>query len=59
MSGFAVKVIEFNKKLSFAGNLPDGIRIMNPFKENPEILTVSEKFYKMFYSDAKKRNPYV
>lgn len=53
---FADKVIAFNKQVHFDGKLPKGIRIMNPFREDENILTVSSTFYKKFYSDHKKRH---
>ncbi len=55
MSTFANKVIQFNKQLSFKGKLPRGIRIMNPFQDNPEIASISNKFYNKFYNDSKNR----
>ncbi len=55
MNTFADKVIQFNKELSFSGKLPKGIRIINPFKENSEIIPITEIFYKKFYNDSKKR----
>jgi Uracil DNA glycosylase superfamily len=56
MSTFADRVISFNKNLHFKGRLPSGIKVMNPFKENPGILPVVEKFYKCFYNDNQKRH---
>jgi len=56
MKTFADKVITFNKHIEFNGKLPAGIRIMNPFKENPEALTISTAFYKKFYNDNHKRH---
>jgi hypothetical protein len=53
---FADKVIQFNKQLDFTGSLPAGIRIMNPFKENPEVVILMEQFYKKFYNDNDNRN---
>ena len=53
---FADKVIRFNKQLHFEGELPAGIRIMNPFKENPQVIDIMEQFYKKFYDDNHKRN---
>jgi hypothetical protein len=53
---FADKVIQFNKQLDFNGSLPPGIRIMNPFKENPEVNILMEVFYKRFYDDDNKRH---
>ena len=56
MTTFAANVIQFNKGLSFKGKLPKGISIINPFKENEEIIQISEIFYNKFYNDNKKRN---
>ena len=53
---FANKVIRFNKQLDFNGELPPGIRIMNPFKENPQVMSIMEQFYKKFYDDNAKRH---
>lgn len=53
---FADKVISFYKGLEFSGTLPDGISIMNPFKENPQIIPVISEFYNRFYNDEKPRN---
>ena len=55
MTKFAQKIIQFNRTISFNGKLPEGIRIMNPFRENPEILSISEKFYNTFYNNTHKR----
>lgn len=52
---FADKVIEFNNELDYTDILPKGIRIMNPFKSNPEVLEISARFYKRFYNDRQKR----
>lgn len=51
MKTFADKVIAFNKKLEFAGSLPVGISIMNPYKEDKNILPLSSSFYKKYYDD--------
>jgi hypothetical protein len=56
MPKIASNIIAFNKTLEFSGNLPPGIRIMNPFKENPEALRASSVFYKKYYSDQRKRH---
>lgn len=52
---FADKVIQFNQALNFEKPLPDGIRIMNPYLENPEALKVSSGFYQKYFSDTKNR----
>jgi hypothetical protein len=53
---FADKIISFYSELEFNGTLPDGISIMNPFKENPEIIPSISQFYNRFYNDEKSRN---
>ena len=48
---FADRVIDFNKHIHFEGKLPAGIRIMNPFREDDNVIPVSSAFYKKFYDD--------
>lgn len=55
METFADKVITFNKELDFSGELYNGIQVMNPFRQNKEVLSVMDIFYRKFYSDTKKR----
>jgi hypothetical protein len=55
-SNFAEKIISFYRELDFGGFLPPGIKIMNPFRNNPEILPVISQFYIKFYNDNKKRH---
>lgn len=52
---FADKVIAFNQQLDFKDPLPEDIRIMNPFRENPGVLAISTAFYRKFYSDDQPR----
>ncbi len=56
MTTFADKVIAFNKSLNFKGDLPPGIRIMNPFRENSEALVASSAFYQKYYNDHNQRH---
>lgn len=56
MITLAEKIIDFNKHLEFKGNLPNGISIMNPFREKKDILEVSSSFYKKYYNDNKPRH---
>lgn len=44
-------MIGFNSNLAFTDELPAGIRIMNPFRENSHALEISSAFYKKFYDD--------
>jgi hypothetical protein len=53
---FAEKIIQFNQEITFNGTLPDGIRIMNPFRENPSVPELSAQFYRKYYSDNKDRH---
>lgn len=52
---FAQQVIEFNRNLDFSGTLPEGIRVMNPFKESSGIWPVVSAFYNKYYNDTKDR----
>jgi hypothetical protein len=56
MKTLADKIIAFNKQLHFAGTLPAGISIMNPFKENEEATRISSAFYKKYYNDFQPRH---
>jgi hypothetical protein len=56
MITFADHIIEFNQSLDFTGKLPAGIRLMNPFRENSDILAVSSSFYKKYYNDYNQRH---
>jgi hypothetical protein len=54
---FADKVITFNRNLHYTGKtLPKGIRVMNPFRESPEVMPVVEQFYGKYYNDHRKRH---
>jgi hypothetical protein len=52
---FAQHVIQFYRELEFIGKLPNGIEVMNPYRDHPGILDVAEKFYSKFYSDNNPR----
>lgn len=56
MKTFAGKVIAFFGELEYYGSLPQGISVMNPFRENPQIMPVISQFYTKFYSDNNKRH---
>jgi hypothetical protein len=56
METFADKVILYCKELDYKGTLPPGILILNPFRDNPEIIPVISQFYHKFYSDDKPRH---
>lgn len=52
----AEKIIRFNRNLHFEGNLPEGISVMNPYRESPEALDVSSRFFRKFYEDTRPRH---
>ncbi len=56
MNTFADKIILFCLSLDFKGNLPEGITVLNPFRNNPDVMSVVSQFYKKFYSDNRKRH---
>lgn len=54
---FADKVIAYYKHLTYTGaTLPPGIRIMNPFREDEQVMRITETFYQKYYSDNKPRH---
>lgn len=55
MLSFADHIIRFNTHLAFTGKLPAGIRIMNPFQEQPGVVETMTKFYTKFYNDHHPR----
>jgi hypothetical protein len=56
MHTIAEKIIDFYKTLKFNGTLPEGISIMNPFRQNSGIINIIEQFYTKFYSDDNSRH---
>lgn len=52
---FGDRVIDFNSKLDFSGELPEGFRVINPFIDNPETIKVMKQFYQKFYADTDQR----
>lgn len=53
---FGEKIISFCKNLDLDGPLPAGIKVMNPFRVNPEIIPAITRFYSRFYSDTNTRH---
>jgi hypothetical protein len=52
---FAEQVIAFNAGLSFPNPLPDGVGIMNPFRDNEWATPTAASFYRKYYSDDRQR----
>jgi len=56
MKTVADQIIAFNSSLRLTAALPEGIRAMNPFVENPSALQASSLFYKKYYADTLPRH---
>ncbi len=52
---FADRVITFNETLIFTDSLPEHFQVVNPFQDNPEVMTPVRQFYKKFYDDNQPR----
>ncbi|MBZ4192001.1 SMUG2 DNA glycosylase family protein [Niabella beijingensis] len=55
MITFAEKVIQFNSRLRYPGQLPGGFQVMNPYLDNPETMQVMRQFYHKYYKDTHRR----
>lgn len=55
MDSIAERIISFNRSLNYTGALPDGIRIMNPYRDD-YTLGLSSEFYRKYYSDNNPRH---
>lgn len=54
---FADKVINYYHNITYSGKpLPKGIRMMNPFKEDPRVMQTVEAFYHKYYSRNTSRH---
>jgi hypothetical protein len=56
MDTFADRILDFYSGIDFNGSLPPGISIMNPYRDNKDILPVISQFYKRFYNDNLQRH---
>lgn len=54
-TSFADSVIEFNRNLTYSGDLPEDFNVLNPYLDNPETMEVMQKFYHKYYDDSNKR----
>lgn len=55
MKTFGEKVITLNQSLEFTGKLPEGFKVLNPFRDNPETMEIIKTFYHTYYNDTKER----
>lgn len=56
MTTFGERVKAFNRSLGLDAILPPGVAVMNPFRESPLALRISEAFYDKFYHDNERRH---
>jgi len=56
MDTFAERIISFCRDLDFDESLPDGISVMNPFRNNSGVLEAVSQFYRKFYNDNTERH---
>ncbi len=52
---FAEQVIAFNHQINYAGELPKGFRVLNPYMDNPETMWAMQQFYYKYYNDNNQR----
>ncbi|MBS1615408.1 MAG: DUF4918 family protein [Bacteroidetes bacterium] len=55
MDTFSDRVKAFNRSLLLKAKLPEGVQVMNPFRDSPLALRISDAFYDKFYQDKRKR----
>jgi len=51
---FSEKAIKYYSNIKVPGNLPDNIKIINPYS-NPDVLKCVKNFYEKFFNDNNKR----
>lgn len=55
METLSDRILDFYGNVNFDGILPDGIKIMNPYRESADIRDICGKFYRKYYNDNKSR----
>lgn len=52
----ADRILQFYQDNDASGiSLPDGIQVINPYRENSEAMDIARQFYHKYYNDEKKR----
>ena len=52
----ADRILQFYRDIDASGiNLPDGIQVINPYRENSEAMDIARNFYYKYYNDEKTR----
>lgn len=52
---FADQILAFNRRVQIKENLPHNIRVLYPYRENPEVVNIATAFYKKYYDDHSQR----
>ena len=55
MESFTKEIKRFNRLLTISNPLPDGVEVLNPFRNDERVLQWSDAFYDRFYSDLNPR----
>lgn len=55
MVTFSERINAFNRELDISGRLPKGISVMNPYRDDGQVLHWTDAFYRRFYSDLNPR----
>jgi hypothetical protein len=55
MDTFGGRIISFYSNLDFTDNLPEGIRVMNPFRDQ-SVMRAVKAFYTRYYNDHNERH---
>ncbi len=50
------RILQFYQDVHFERKLPDGIEIMNPYRESEDIRQICAQFYIKYYNDNQKRS---
>lgn len=48
-------IVKYISELHFAGELPPSFRVMNPYRDNLQVLEICRDFYSGYYDDHNKR----
>ncbi len=55
MATFAQRIRDFNRSLHFQEPLPEGVAVMNPFRDSPLALSCADAFADRFFDDNRPR----
>ncbi|MHC5353987.1 uracil-DNA glycosylase family protein [Myroides sp. LJL115] len=53
---FADRVIQTNQQMDYPDDLPGNFKLLQPFKDNKEVVEITKEFYHKYYNDNNKRS---